>query len=193
MYTNPTRTRWSLAHIGVSAVRETMDRDARFRARPETRVTDTFLVDTRRNANVKQQSIFSLEMALAHKSWSIRGEYFYAEWQREAQKDTSFNGYYLQAAWVFTGESFQYKQGRFLRIRPDSSKGAWEVALRYSAIDLNDQDVLGGTENNTTLALNWYGPGNQMRIQTNLIRARANTITGNEDPLILQVRAQFHW
>ncbi len=193
VYTNPTRTRWSLAHIGVSAVRETMDRDARFRARPETRVTDTFLVDTRENANVEQQSIFSLEMALAHKSWSIRGEYFYTEWQRKTQKDTNFSGYYLQAAWVLTGESFQYKQGRFLRIRPGSSKGAWEVALRYSAIDLNDQDVLGGTENNTTLALNWYGPGNQMRIQTNLIRARANTVTGNENPLILQVRAQFHW
>jgi phosphate-selective porin OprO/OprP len=193
LYTNPTRTRWSLAHIGVSGVRETMDHDARFRARPETRVTDTFLVDTREDADVEKQAILSLEMALAHKSLSIRGEYFYTEWQRKIQKDTNFSGYYLQAAWVITGESFQYKQGRFLRIRPDSSKGAWEVALRYSAIDLNDQDVLGGAEKNTTLALNWYGPGNQMRIQTNLIRARAETVTGKEDPLILQVRAQFHW
>ena len=166
MYTNPTRTRWSLAHVGVSGVRESMDQDARSRARPESRVTDTFLVDTGRDADVETQSIFSLEMALAHKNWAIRGEYFYTEWDRKTQEDTNFSGYYLQANWVLTGEYFQYKQGRFLRIRPDSSRGAWEVALRYSAVNLNDQDIFGGAEKNTTLALNWYGPGNQLRIQS---------------------------
>jgi len=193
MYTNPTRTRWSLAHVGVSGVRESMDQDGRSRARPETRVTDTFLVDTGRDADVETQSIFSLEMALAHKNWAIRGEYFYTEWDRKTQEDTNFSGYYLQANWVLTGESFQYKQGRFLRIRPDSSRGAWEVALRYSAVNLNDQDILGGAEKNTTLALNWYGPGNQLRIQSNLIWVETDAVAGNENPLIFQVRAQIHW
>ena len=193
MYSNPTRTRWSLAHVGVSGVRESMDQEARSRARPETRVTDTFLVDTGRDADVETQSIFSLEMALAHKNWAIRGEYFYTEWDRKTQEDTNFSGYYLQANWVITGESFQYKQGRFLRIRPDSSKGAWEVALRYSAVNLNDRDIFGGAEKNTTLALNWYGPGNQLRIQSNLIRVETDAVAGNENPLIFQVRVQLHW
>ena len=193
LYTNPKRTRWSLAHIGVSGVRESMDRDARYRARPETRVTDTFLVDTGTVSNVDTQSVASLEMAAAHKNWSIRGEYFYTEWNQKDQKDINFNGYYLQANWVITGESIQYKQGRFLRIRPDRSRGAWELALRYSAIGLNDLNILGGAEKNTTLALNWYGPGNQLRIQSNLIHAKTDKIAGNENPLIVQVRVQVHW
>ncbi len=193
MYTNPKRTRVSLAHIGISGVREAMDNDARFRARPESRVTDTFLVNTRTDADVKTQSIYSLEMAVARNNWSVRGEYFYAAWEREVQKDTNFNGYYLQANWVLTGESFKYKQGRFLRIRPDSSKGAWELAVRYSAVNLNDQDVFGGAERNATLALNWYSPGNQMRIQTNLIKVNTDEVAGDESPLIFQVRVQIHW
>ena len=193
LYSNPTRTRWSLAHIGVSGVRESMDHDARFRARPESRVTETFLVDTGTVSDVETQSILSLEMAMAHKNWSVRGEYFYTEWEQKNQKNTNFAGYYLQASWVITGETFQYKQGRFLRIRPNSSKGAWELALRYSAIDLNDLNVLGGAEKNTTLALNWYGPGNQLRIQSNLIHVKTDAIAGNENPLIIQVRAQLHW
>jgi len=193
MYTNPKRTRWSLAHIGISGVREEMDRDARFRSRPETRITDTYLVNTRTVPDVKSQGILGLEMAIAHKNWSIRGEYFYTEWERKNQKNTNFSGYYAQANWVLSGESIQYAQGRFLRIRPDSSKGAWELALRYSAIDLNDQDTQGGAEKNTTLALNWYSPGMQLRIQSNLIYVKTDAIAGNVDPLILQVRAQIHW
>jgi phosphate-selective porin OprO/OprP len=193
MYTNPTKTRWSLAHVGVSGVRESMDHDARFRARPESRVTDTFLVDTGQDADVDTQSIFSLEMAFARKNWSIRSEYFYTQWDRITQEDTNFSGYYLQANWVLTGESFQYKQGRFLRIRPDSSRGAWEVALRYSNVNLNDQDVFGGAERNTTLALNWYGPGNQLRVQSNIIYVQTDPVAGNESPLIFQIRVQVHW
>lgn len=192
-YTNPTRTRWSLAHVGVSAVRESMDQDARFRARPESRVTETFLVDTGTLSDVKKQSILSVEMAVAHKNWSLRGEYFYTDWERETQKNTNFDGYYLGASWVITGETFQYKQGRFLRIRPKTSKGAWEVGLRYSSINLNDRDILGGAEKNTTLALNWYSPGNQLRIQSNLIHVDTDANAGNESPLIFQVRAQLHW
>lgn len=193
LYTNPTRTKWSMAHVGVSAVQEKMDHDARFRTRPESRITETFLVDTGKDADVKTLSIYGLEMAIAHKNWSVRGEYFYSEWDRRTLENTSFDGYYAQVNWVITGETFQYKQGKFLRIRPDKSRGAWELALRYSFVDLNDKDVFGGEETNITLALNWYGPGNQLRVQSNLIYVDANTAVGNESSLIAQIRVQVHW
>lgn len=193
MYTNPTRTPWSMTHIGISGVREDVDDVARFRARPESRVTDVFLVDTGKNPDVDTQSIYSFEAAVANKNWAVRGEYFYTQWERDTQKNANFSGYYLQANWVLTGESFQYKQGKFLRIRPDSSKGAWEVALRYSAVNLNEQNIFGGAEKNTTLALNWYSPGYQLRIQSNLIYVNTDSVAGNENSLIFQVRAQIHW
>jgi phosphate-selective porin OprO/OprP len=34
--------------------------------------------------------------------------------------------------------------------------GAWQVAARYSFVDLSDEDILGGRQSNGALALVWY-------------------------------------
>ena len=192
-YVNPTKTRFSMFHLGVSAVREQMDRDARFRAYPETHVTDTRLVDTLRHSEVNNQSILGLEIAGARDSYSVRAEYFIAEWERTMEEDPRFEGYYLQANWAITGEAFQYAQGKFLRLRPNGHRGAWEVAVRYSQVDLSDLDVAGGKERNASLALNWYGPGNQLRVMSTLIYVQTDEVAGDQSPLIAQVRVQVNW
>ena len=43
--------------------------------------------------------------------------------------------------------TFGWKEG--------SGLGAWEVAARYSSLDLNDGGVRGGVQNAVTLGLNW--------------------------------------
>ena len=65
--------------------------------------------------------------------------------------------------------------------------------MRYSYLNLNDKDVTGGKEKNLTVGLNWYSPGNQFRLMSNLILVRTDEYAGNEDPVILQLRAQLHW
>ena len=78
-------------------------------------------------------------------------------------------GAYGQVGYFLTGEHRPYdrKAGALDRIIPKSNFspvnhddqkgwGAWEVAGRWSYLDLNDKNVRGGTINDLTAGLNWY-------------------------------------
>jgi phosphate-selective porin OprO/OprP len=193
VYFNPTRARFSVGHIGGSIVSENMSRKTRFFSHPESRVTSTRLVDTGIFENVSNQRIYGLELAGSKDSFMFRAEMFRATWNQSDTRDPVFKGFYTQVSWIITGETFKYTQGKFLRIRPQSERGAWEVAVRISRVKLNDEEITGGEERNLTLALNWYSPGNQFRLMSNLIFVRTDEYAGNEDPTIIQIRAQMHW
>lgn len=100
-------------------------------------------------------------------------------------QDYVFNGGYLQLAYTLTGENRAYdrrmgtlareyygKSGPFSNaylIRDDGGHvhcgwGAWEIAARYSYVDLNDgaglNRIQGGILNGFTLAVNWYANTN---------------------------------
>jgi phosphate-selective porin OprO/OprP len=89
-----------------------------------------------------------------------------------------FDGFYIQGSYFLTGEHRKYKTstGAFDRVKPKenfssaSGTGAWEVAARYSQIDLNEGSVTGGRLRNVTVGLNWHLNPN-MRIMWNYIRA----------------------
>ena len=193
IYFNPTRSRFSIFHIASSFVFENMSRKTRFFSHPESRVTSVRLVDTGSFSDVSEQRISALEVAGARKSFMFRSEFFRAKWFRNTNRNPVFSGFYVQANWVLTGESFKYTQGKFLRIRPQNLHGAWEAAVRFSQVDLNARGIRGGEERNLTLAMNWYAPGNQLRIMSNLIFVKTDENAGNESPTIFQLRAQFHW
>ncbi len=193
VYFNPTRSRFSLFHVGASFVSENMSRKTRFFSHPESRVTSERLVDTGIFEDISQQNIAVIEVAGAKDSFMFRSEFFRAKWDRDTADDPVFKGIYAQASWVLTGETYNYTQGKFLRIRPQNPRGAWEVAVRFSRVDLNDEGIFGGEEKNLTGALNWYAPGNQFRVMANLIFVKTDEHAGDENPTIFQLRVQFHW
>lgn len=87
------------------------------------------------------------------------------------------DGWYADAAWTITGESRKYKQGKFYKVDPaknfslkNGTWGAWELATRYSAVDLNDGVFHGGKASNVTVALNWYFNSN-FRLMADYTRA----------------------
>ncbi len=46
---------------------------------------------------------------------------------------------------------------------PNKGTGVWEIATRYSHVDMDDNGsslILGGVMDNYTLGLNWYINGN---------------------------------
>ena len=64
-----------------------------------------------------------------------------------------------------TGESKNYKNSYagFDRVKPtnnfggdNNGAGAWEIALRYSTSDLNNEDIFGGEQSDITLGVNWH-------------------------------------
>jgi phosphate-selective porin OprO/OprP len=190
--TNPVRSDGGIAHLGFSLVREKMDRDARYRTRPESHVTDIRLVDTGAYQDVEYQNILGLELAGAYGSSTARAEVFASQWERQGQQDSEFYGAYVEIGHFLTGQAFRYRNGKFVRPVIDQGTRAWEVGLRASWVDLNDGDVRGGTQKNLGAALNWY-PWEYLRAQFNLIYYDAQRDQGDETGWIVQARVQLSW
>jgi len=112
--------------------------------------------------------------------------------------NNSFSAWYVQGSWILTGESKGYNPatGSFTPPKPahpfsldDGGWGAWELAARYSALNLNSHandgsnvitawtgattrtytyynTVRGGDQRIATVGLNWY-PNNTVRFALN--------------------------
>ena len=96
-----------------------------------------------------------------------------------------------------TGESLNYKKGKFGAVSPISivgrdGIGAWQIASRYSSINLNDQDIRGGEADSFTVGLNWF-PTSTLRFSANYVNVLDvdGGIHDGEEPSLVQVRGQW--
>ncbi|SVD80624.1 uncharacterized protein METZ01_LOCUS433478, partial [marine metagenome] len=141
-----------------------------------------------------------VEAAVVCGPFSVQGEYFYSTVRRKANfSDVDFQGSYIFVSWFLTGESrnYKHKSGAFSRIRPNNNAGqggvgAWELGLRYSQIDLNDDVIFGGEEENITLGLNWY-VNPLIRFMANVVLIDTDPKAGNEEVTAFQMRAQIEF
>jgi phosphate-selective porin OprO and OprP len=146
--------------------------------RPELRIDPTTLISTGAIANASAAQVYSVEAAGNYGPLFFQGEYFWFNVERNAATglppigapNLKFQGGYAEAGYVLTGESRPYNTasaayGGIVPKDPFSLSaggwGAWEIAGRYSTIDLNDRvgsalGVAGGRQTVYTLALNWY-------------------------------------
>jgi phosphate-selective porin OprO/OprP len=141
--------------------------------RPELRIDPTTLVSTGALAGVSGAQVYSAEAAGTYGPLFFQGEYFWFNVDRTAfapLPSVKFQGGYAQAGYVLTGETHPYNPGSasYGGIAPANpfslaggGWGAWEIAGRFSTIDLNDRlaaanGVAGGRQNVYTVALNWY-------------------------------------
>ena len=190
-----------IIHLGGSATwRNTGDEDeVRLRARPESHISDIRYVNTGDISDVDDFFSYGVEAATVYGPFSVQSEYIATRLNRDAgNSDLDFDGYYVYASWLLTGESRSYRdrQGEFGLVTPKSivgkgGVGAWELGLRYSHLDLNDDDVKGGEERNLTVGVNWYATPN-IRFMFNYINVDTkNNNNVIDDPNIFQARAQL--
>lgn len=169
------------------------------RDRPELRVDapGTRLVDTgaltAENANA-----YGIELAGQWNNFFLASEWLNIDVDRPgATRDPSFDGYYVQGAWTITGEKRAWNavNGGYGGIRPDHplnvSEGHWgafELAGRYSVLNLNDNEgvfgaatpsggVRGGEQTISTLGLNWY-PNQTVRFLLDLQDVNIDRLNG---------------
>lgn len=164
-----------LIHTGFStAMRKPDDEseEAEFKSEPETKIGDVEFLDTGTIGSVDYTLKFGLEGAMRFKNICIQAEYISTKVARlHNETNANLDGGYGFVSWILTGEkrSWHLDSGEFGQIIPKSNKiGAWEVAARYSHLNLTDEDadVYGGLANNVTLGVNWY-PNPNIKFQLN--------------------------
>lgn len=161
----------------------------RFRDRPEIRVDSVRLVDTG-NIDADGASVYGVEFGGNWKSFYLQGEHFWYDVARRGSAtvpDPDFTGYYLQGSWMLTRESRRYNAttGSFQNPRPmvpfssNGGFGAWELAARYSRMNLNFNEglegaattpdsVRGGDQQIWTLGVNWF-PNPNVKVMLNYL------------------------
>ncbi len=201
--------------------------------RPEDRVDPTSILSTGAlgtAANpVNGAQVYGAELAGGWNSLFAQAEYYHIDVDRAGLPSNGFDGAYVEGSWTITGEHRKYlpATGAYSAIVPDHpfrpwnqdyGTGAFELAARYSTIDLNDDFISGvapakgsnavggGRQNVYQVGLNWY-PNANMRFMLDYLHGTIDKafstaagggiagtplgaeIGGNFDALVL--RSQF--
>lgn len=162
--------------LGVARLHRGAGESLRFRTHPEAhfapRLADTGAV------SADGATLADLEVAGVFGAGWFAGEYFRADVDAPASGDPTFGGAYLEAGYFLTGEHrrFKTRSGSFDRVKPkrslrrDGGIGAWEIAARWSSVDLTDAAVNGGEQDDFTLGVNWY-PNPATRLMIDWVHA----------------------
>ena len=162
-----------LIHTGIAySYRSAPDNVVTFSARPEAHLGPSLVSLTLTNADHWQ--LLGAEAAMVYGPFSIQSEFFGSTVDRGAAGNATFTGCYAYVSYFLTGEHRPYKRstGVFDRVKPLENffrvrtgdgdvamgKGAWEIAYRYSYIDVLDglSTVGAGRVSDHTIGLNWY-------------------------------------
>jgi phosphate-selective porin OprO/OprP len=106
------------------------------------------------------ESHYGIELAGERGPLWVAGEAHWLRVSRPGLADPIFFGGYGEVGYVLTGESRGYKNGIFGVVKPDRpvGSGGWgalQATLRYDYLNLNDRNIVGGTQNGVIAALVW--------------------------------------
>lgn len=186
-----------LLHLGAAYSFRQSDVTLQYRQRPENHM-ETYYVNTG-VMNIDFNNLFGYEAALLYGPFSLQGEYIHSIVnQMDGASNSYFQGMYGQASYFLTGEHRNYKKssGAFDRVKPkknfslkDKTFGAWELAGRYSYLDLSEDRISGRIMQDASVGINWYLNPN-MRIMGNFIHSHVNDY-GDADMFLTRFQVDF--
>lgn len=170
---------------------------ARLRTRPEARTKSQWL-DTGLIIGSPSYQLLTFESVLNLGPLQVGGEFINVWIQRKDNvgPDVHLHGGYIYASYFLTGEHIPWNRqlGILGRVEPFRNLvttgngrnggrsqiegctdargwGAWQLAGRLSAANLNDEDIFGGAGESASIALNWYW-NSHTRLQFNYVFGR---------------------
>ncbi|MFV1959964.1 MAG: OprO/OprP family phosphate-selective porin [Planctomycetota bacterium] len=157
----------------------------RYRARPEEhmgdRILDVKLPDATREWR------FGGETSFVYDRFSVQGEILGASPDVGTGNNPLYWGAYAQVSYFLSGgfRPFKKSYAVFDKVKPcrnfdakGGGWGAWEVAARWSYLDLDDEGRDGGRATDVTVGLNWYLNPNA-RISTDYVHSDVKNAQGS--------------
>lgn len=155
--------------------------------RPELRIDMNRLISTG-NLSISNADVYGGGAGISWRNFLVQGEYYHigetqSKLPGQPAPDLSFNGGYVEAGWVVTGEPIRYSVGSAAFARPkvdnpftidERGIGAWELSARWSLANLNSHvtpgvpqsvtgGIFGGYQQIFSAALSWY-PNDWVRL-----------------------------
>ncbi|HXH55586.1 MAG TPA: porin [Gammaproteobacteria bacterium] len=190
----PVHTCDTVYHLGVMGRYQSMNNTNQsnaigqynlFQTTPEARARQTGQLVNTGFVRGRSYSVVNGEALAMWGPATVEGEIYQAIVQRvpsggtplldtgTTQGNPRFHGWHIEAAYVLTGEHrvYDFETGTLRNPKPCDKAGAWEVAARYSFVNMVDKNIYGGSEHNTTLGLNWF-VNEHVKVSANYIRAK---------------------
>lgn len=141
----------------------------RYSSRSLSSINRKKYLDTDIIPNVSHTMLSNIEVAGYYKGLGFQAEYIKSNVHRKNDLPTlNYDGFYAQAACLlFGGRQFYNKtEAEFSQPYRGKKWGDVELALRYDNINLNDENIKGGSAEAYTAGINFYAAKN-VRFQLN--------------------------
>ena len=150
-----------IVHLGLGIRHTNAKQGLAYGSRPETgnmpRFVDTGFFDA------DSSTLYNWELGWRRGPLWLMADYSDNRIDAPASDDPNFTGYHVSATWSLTGEMRGYKRNRGVfdglpvaQSVYQGGKGAMEMALRFSSIDLTDGLIEGGEMDVATAQFNWW-------------------------------------
>jgi len=190
-----------VVHLGIAyRISQPTGNTVSYNFKPEASIKNVTINSTARGAsaistsnitNTSRINQLGLELAAVSGPFSVQSEYVRTD--ISGNQSYYIDGYYVQLSSFLTKgdkRSYDSTSSIFGRVKPANTKGAWEIAYRFSQTDANHSGLAKGVINDNTVGLSYYATDN-IRFLLNYINVNAdkNSVYGG-DAQITSLRAQ---